>query len=316
MKHTAVAPGKLILSGEYAVVFGHPGIAIPAPLAMQVTFEERNESTLRLRSGQANKRINEQLVIKWLGISGGSAWEDYARKIILHLEQMHGSPFRGTVTIRNRLLLGKGMGSSTALVIGLTRALLGQSKRAEALAVEDAMNPGHSGIDFAVIWEEKPLYFRKGQPPQTITLPKDILRGALLVDTGTPNEATPELVAWVQERSEDPRIKQALIAIGKCTDRLRKGEDIRTVFHDHHKAQVTLGVVPAAVQTMIKEIERLGGAAKVLGAGGRTPLRSFGASEGQAGGGGTVLALHKNTDLILPVIRKLARGVLPLIATT
>jgi len=292
MKYSSVAPGKIILSGEYAVVFGYPGIAVPAPLAMQVTFEESN-SRLETR--------DSQLRLKWLGISGGEAWEDYARRIILHLERDR-APFRGTVTIRNRLLLGKGMGSSTALVIGLTRVLLGSQKRAEALAVEDLMNPGHSGIDFAVIWEEKPLYFRKGQPPQTITLPKDILRGALLVDTGTPKEATPELVAWAQERSEDPRIKQALITIGKCTDRLRKGEDIRTVFRDHHKAQVALGVVPALVQTMIKEIERLGGAAKVLGAGART------------GGGGTVLALHKNTDLILPVIRKHARGVLPLLS--
>jgi len=294
MKHTAVTHGKIILTGEYAVVFGHPGIAVPAPLAMQVTFEE-SSSQLTAHSSQ--------LRLKWLGISGGEPWEDYAQKIILHLEQNAALSFRGTLTIRNQLPLKKGMGSSTALVIALTRVLLGPQKRAEALAIEDAMNPGHSGIDFAVIWEEIPLYFRKGQEPQVITLPQDILRGALLVDTGTPNEATPELVAFVKERSEDPRVKQALINIGKCTERLRKGEDIRSVFRDHHRSQVALGVVPKPVQTLIAEIERLGGAAKVLGAGGKT------------GGGGTVLALHKNPDLILPVIRKNARSFLPLLLT-
>lgn len=299
MKHTAVAPGKIILTGEYAVVFGHPGIAVPAPLAMQATFEENPAS--------------RALTLKWLGISGGAVWEDYARRIILHLEQDSAS-FRGTLTIRNQLPLKKGMGSSTALVIALTRVLLGPQKRAEALAVEDQVNPGHSGIDFAVIWEEKPIFFRKGSEPQPITLPRDLLRGALLVDTGTPNETTPELVAWVKERSEDPRVKSALQAIGRCTERLKKGEDIRTVFRDHHRAQVALGVVPKPVQVLIKEIERLGGAAKVLGAGGKTPLRSFGASEGQAGGGGTVLALHKNPDLILPFARKHSQGVLPLFA--
>lgn len=291
MKQTAVAHGKIILTGEYAVVFGHPGIAVPAPLAMQVTFEESNRKSPIEKS---------PITLKWLGISGGEAWEDYARKIILHIEQQAAMSFRGTLTIRNQLPLKKGMGSSTALVIALTRVLLGKKKRAEALMIEDAMNPGHSGIDFAVIWEEKPIYFRKGQEPQIITLPSDLLRGALLVDTGTPNETTPELVAWVKERTDDPRVKQALIAIGKCTERLRKGEDIRTVFRDHHRSQVALGVVPKPVQTLINEIERLGGAAKVLGAGGRT------------GGGGTVLALHKNPDLILPVLRKNARAVLPL----
>jgi len=302
MKHTAVAHGKIILTGEYAVVFGHPGIAVPAPLAMQVTFEE-NPS-------------NRGLTLKWLGISGGATWEDYAQKIILHLEQAQNTSFRGTLTIRNQLPLKKGMGSSTALVIALTRVLLGKQKRAEALAIEDAMNPGHSGIDFAVIWEEQPLYFRKGQDPQIVTLPKDLLRSALLVDTGTPGQTTPELVAWVKERAEDPRVKQALINIGKCTERLRKGEDIRTVFRDHHRSQVALGVVPKPVQTLIAEIERLGGAAKVLGAGGRTPLRSFGASAGQAGGGGTVLTLHKNPDLILPVIRKQRFPFLPLLRSS
>ncbi|MDD4287586.1 MAG: hypothetical protein PHO20_00150 [Candidatus Peribacteraceae bacterium] len=286
MKYSSVAHGKIILTGEYAVVFGHPGIAVPAPLAMQATFEENAAS--------------RDLTLKWLGISGGEAWEDYARKIILHVEQAKSASFRGTLTIRNQLPLKKGMGSSTALVIALTRCLLGQGKRIEALAIEDAMNPGHSGIDFAVIWEERPLYFRKGQEPQVITLSPHLLRGALLVDTGTPDQTTPELVSWVKERTDDPRVKQALINIGKCTERLRKGEDIRTVFRDHHRSQVALGVVPKPVQILIKEIERLGGAAKVLGAGGRT------------GGGGTVLALHKNPDLILPVIRKNARGFLPL----
>ncbi|MFA5272685.1 MAG: hypothetical protein WC353_00835 [Candidatus Peribacter sp.] len=293
MKHTAVAHGKIILTGEYAVVFGHPGIAVPAPLAMQATFEKNSGASA--------------LTLKWLGISGGEAWEDYARKIILHVEQENSASFRGIVTIRNQLPLKKGMGSSTALVIALTRVLLGPQKRAEALAIEDAMNPGHSGIDFAVIWEERPLYFRKGQEPQVITLPKDLLRGALLVDTGTPNESTPELVAWVRERSEDPRTQRVMLRalgdIGKCTERLRKGEDIRTVFRDHHRAQVALGVVPKPVQVLIREIERLGGAAKVLGAGGKT------------GGGGTVLALHKNPDLIRPVIRKNAQSFMPLLPT-
>ncbi len=287
MKHTAVAHGKIILTGEYAVVFGQPGIAVPAPLAMQATFEENP--------------ANRILTLKWLGISGGEIWEDYARKIILHIEQAQNASFRGTLTLRNQLPLKKGMGSSTALVIALTRTLLGPQKRAEALAIEDAMNPGHSGIDFAVIWEEKPLYFRKGQEPQIIMLPPDLLRGALLVDTGTPDQTTPDLVAWVKERTDDPRVKQALISIGKCTERLRKGEDIRTVFRDHHRSQVALGVVPKPVQTLVAEIERLGGGAKVLGAGGKT------------GGGGTVLALHKNTDLILPVIRKQRYPFLPLL---
>ncbi|MFH0769932.1 MAG: hypothetical protein V1926_00990 [Candidatus Peregrinibacteria bacterium] len=211
---------------------------------------------------------------------------------------MHG-PFHGTLTIKNHIPLKKGMGSSTALVVAITRCLLGQGKRAEALAIENQVNPGGSGIDFEVIWTEKPILFRKDTEPKPIALPADLLKNALLIDTGEPNETTPELVAWVKGRAEDPRVKQALMMIGKCAERLQKGEDIRTVLRDHHRAQIALGVVPKPVQMLIKEIERLGGAAKVLGAGGKS------------GGGGIIWAIHKNPILILPFIRKHAQSVLP-----
>ncbi|MDD5469880.1 MAG: hypothetical protein PHO92_03755, partial [Candidatus Peribacteraceae bacterium] len=71
---------------------------------------------------------------------------------------------------------------------------------------------------------------------------------------------------------------------------------------EHHRAQVAIGVVPKAVQTMFAEIEKVGGAAKVIGAGGKT------------GGGGMVLAVHKNLDLITSIARKNRYPLLPLSA--
>lgn len=288
MRHTSFAPGKIIVSGEYAVVFGEPGIAIPAPIGIRATFVENLKK--------------DHLKIDWRGIKGNDEWDLYLRRIVGLLEQGR-SPFRGTLTIMNQLPLQKGLGSSTALVIAVSRVLIGKGKEAEALAVEDQMNPGHSGIDFAVIWEAKPLLFRRGQSP--IPLKGKILDPvhALLIDTGKPNEPTPELVAGVKARAEDdPRIRQAIKTIGKCTERIRKGEDLRKVFKDHHRAQVALGIVPKAVQTMIAEIEKVGGAAKVIGAGGKT------------GGGGMVLAMHKNLDLITSIARKNRYPLLPLSA--
>lgn len=294
-RHTSFAPGKIIVSGEYAVVFGEPGIAIPAPIGIRATFVEDTKK--------------DHLDVKWLGIKGNDEWDLYLRRIIGLLEQGR-PPFCGKLTIVNQLPLQKGLGSSTALVIAVSRALIGKGKKAEALAVEDAMNPGHSGIDFAVIWQGRPLLFRLGNPPSP--LQEKILdpTHAMLIDTGKPNEPTPELVADVKARAEeDPRIRQAIKTIGKCTERIRKGEDLRTVFKDHHRAQVALGVVPKAVQTMITEIEHLGGAAKVIGAGGRTG--GGGLAHRSLGGGGMVLAVHKNLDLITPIARKNRFPLLP-----
>ncbi|NLG07192.1 hypothetical protein GX553_01915, partial [Candidatus Peribacteria bacterium] len=191
---------------------------------------------------------------------------------------------KGKLSVVNQLPLRKGMGSSTTLVIAVTRALLGQDCRAQALAVEDAVNPGNSGLDFAVIWEGKPVLFRKNTEPQPMNLPANLLENAMLIDTGTPNEATPELIAWVRDREQE--LLPHLETIGECTERLATGENLQNVLHKHHRAQVALGVVPEAVQELIAEIERAGGAGKVLGAGART------------GGGGIVLALGNKEELI------------------
>ncbi|MBU0767131.1 hypothetical protein KKF55_05145 [Patescibacteria group bacterium] len=266
MTNRGSASGKIILTGEYAVVFGFSGIAIPSPLRMDVTFEE--------------DRSFDAISINWEGAKTDDQWNAYLQDILNAIQKFKGKLFQGRLKITNELPLGKGMGSSTSLVIAVSRCLLGAEYRTEALAIEDKMNTGHSGIDFNVIWEEKPLLFKKGEEPQEIDLPEDILKNAVLIDTGKPNETTAELVEYISlRRIGDSKITDALEKIGQCTDRLIKGEPLQKILPDHHRAQVALGIVPEEVQKLIEEIEDIGGAAKVLGAGAKT------------GGGGMVLAI-------------------------
>ena len=264
MKKAGSACGKAILSGEYAVVFGYPGIATPVNLGIDVEWGEKT-------SGGINMELDEH--------SERDGMRFYVEKILDSLGKHHG-----TLNIRSSIPIGRGMGSSTALVIAITRSILGEGCKAEALKIEDTVNPGHSGLDFAVIWSGKPVLFRKGTAPQQIQIKGDLLKGACLIDTGKPNEATPELVAWVKSRAEE--LDAPIKMIGNCTERLIAGEDFRLIVHDHHKAQVQLGVVPENAQRLIEAIEKEGGSAKVLGAGGRT------------GGGGMVLALGIGAEVL------------------
>lgn len=256
MQSEARVHGKIILSGEYAVVFGYPGIAVPSKERMSVAFQKMQAVHIDWKAEQENK-----------------PWISYARKVAESIEEKTG--VRGLYVIKNHIPLGKGMGSSTALVIAMCRAAAASEEVARA--VEEEINPGNSGIDFAVIWKNKPVLFQRGKESQEIDLPA-VLEGTELIDAGTPAEQTPELVAWVKEKKDEPQIHKALETIGQCTERILRGEDINAVIRDHHRAQVALGVVPPETQKLIAAIEAHGGAAKVIGAGSRT------------GGGGMVLA--------------------------
>ena len=260
MIRSSFAPGKIILSGEYAVLFEYAGIAVPSSRGLRVVFDEDSH--------------RKNIQIRWEGVHGESP-RAYAEKIVALCQKR--VECRGKLIIHGDLPLGKGMGSSTALVIAIARALLGENAREGASTIEDTLNPGNSGFDFASIWEGAPILFRKDTSPRTIHLPGELLRETLLIDTGLPSQSTTELVAWMRGREKE--IRQALEVIGKCTDRLMQNESLNLVMRDHHKAQVALGVVPSIARELIAAIEQTGGSAKVVGAGSRN------------GGAGMVLAI-------------------------
>ena len=256
---TSFAPGKIILSGEYGVLFGRAGIAVPSRLGVRATFDK--------------DPVLGRTEIRW---EGNEQWLPYVERIVGACKEKK-SDLGGRLTVKSDVPVGKGMGSSTALIIAVARALLGEDSREAAAKIEDTLNPGHSGFDFAAIWENAPILFSTSAGARRTDLSRELLQRAILIDTGLPGESTTELVAWM--RGREAEIRGSLDTIGDCTGRLMQGEPLGIVMRDHHKAQVALGVVPAGVQELIADIEKVGGTAKVIGAGSR------------AGGAGMVLAL-------------------------
>ena len=109
-----------------------------------------------------------------------------------------------------------------------------------------------------------------------------------LIDTGKPEQATPELVEWTTSRKDS--LEESFKVIGRCTERVIGGEDLEEIIKDHNKAQIKLGVVPKNVQELIESIETSGGYAKVIGAGGKT------------GGAGMVLVIIDNFEALSSII--------------
>jgi len=275
-RKVAHACGKIIVSGNTSNAFGKRALAVPVNMHITVTWDK-------------SEKPQEGLRIVWAGQREDGVWLTTAQKISKLIEARVG-PLSGKLTIHNTLPLGKGMGSSTAIVVALARCFLGENCKDEALAIEDIINRGHSGIDFAAIWEERPIVITRDTYEFT-DLPKGLQHG-FLIDTGLPAEPTSIIIRRLKERVPREKILMDSIAtIGNCTERLLSGEDPLTVLPDHHRGQVSLGVVPPRVRSLIEKIEQSGGAAKAARPG------------GGSGGVGMVFAVHPKVKVLKRVLR-------------
>jgi mevalonate kinase len=267
----AHACGKIIVSGNISNSYGKRALAVPVDMHITAMWDTSENNRQGLR-------------IVWAGRKEDGVWLTTVRKIIKLIEVRLGC-LSGRLTIRNTIPLGKGVGSSTAIVVALARCFFGKNCKDEALAIEDIINKGHSGVDFAAIWEERPILI-KGGKYEFIDLPKQLQHG-FLVDTGRPVVPTSVILQRLKKRSQsEKRLRDSLETIGNCTERLLSGEDPLTVFPDHHRGQVGLGVVPPRVRKLIEMIEQSGGAAKAARSGGDT------------GGVGMVFAVHPKIEIL------------------
>ncbi len=141
------APGKVILLGEHAVVYGQPALAAALPLGVTVRATRREAGGVVLRSGQEDERVREaaQLVARACGVGA----------VELELE--------------GELPVGSGLGSSAALSVALVRALGGPRSGEEAFALaqkcEAIFHGTSSGVDVAVSLAGGLLRFQRGEPP-------------------------------------------------------------------------------------------------------------------------------------------------------
>jgi mevalonate kinase len=269
------ACGKIILSGNTANRFGRRALAVPVDMYITATWDKSDNT-------------QEGLRVVWPGQKEDDLSLATARKITKLIEAQIG-PLSGKLSIRNTLPLGKGMGSSTAIVVALARCFLGENCKEEALAIEDIINKGHSGLDFAAIWEERPILIKKDSYEFT-ELPKGLQHG-FLVDTGLPAEPTSMIVRRLKERLPGEKALMDYVeTIGNCTERLLSGEDPLTVFPDHYTGLVKLGVIPPRVRLLIEKIQRSGGAAKAA---------RFGA---ESGGAGMVFAVHPKVNVLKKIV--------------
>jgi mevalonate kinase len=159
----ASVPGKVILFGEHAVVYGQPAIAVPVT-------EVRAEAYVETGSpGQGTILVTADLG-RQMVVREAPDGDPLARIVRLTLQAVHSDPDPDlTVTVTSTIPIARGMGSGAAVSTAIVQALsrhLGQWLPSRAISdlvyqTEVIYHGTPSGIDNTVVAFQKPVYFIK-----------------------------------------------------------------------------------------------------------------------------------------------------------
>lgn len=268
------APGKVILFGEHAVVYGRPAIAAPVTQvkATAVVRPALAGSGLTLIASDLKQQIT-------LATAPGD--EPLAAAARLTLAHLRAHEPDATLIIRSTIPIASGLGSGAAVSTALVRALAGflghKLPPAEVsrlvFEVEKIHHGTPSGIDNTVVAYGKPIYFVREQPIERLKIgcPFTLLIG----DSGVPSP-TGKIVARVRRAwQREPAHYDALFdRIGDIADEARQAledgdiEALGSLMDENHELLSELGVSSSRLDDLVNA-SRLAGAlgAKLSGAG-------------------------------------------------
>lgn len=265
------APGKIILSGEHAVVAGHLAIAVAVDRGTTVGLAPCTGPTTIVAADISDDRL--QRAVDAL-LPPGLA-----------------------VTIRTDLPVGRGMGSSAALSVALVRAsaaLRGEVASfdecyARGFVAERIFHGDPSGVDHTVSALGGGIRYRRGASMVPFEPPPLRL---VVMDSGTAGD-TAVLVAGVAAL---PDSAARLAEIGAITEQVSAALDagappsvLGPLLTENHRLLQGIGVSTPALDALVDA---------ALSAG------AHGAKLAGAGGGGIVIALVEDSQ---PVIRAASR---------
>ena len=265
------APGKIILFGEHAVVYGKPAIAIPVSGMRASAWSESSENGLTINALDLGQKFNLK--------SENNQFSVLAQSI---LAKNNDNEPNLTINLSSKLPQGSGMGSSAATSTAVCRALSGYlgidlAENEISELVFDAEKIVHgtpSGIDNTVVAYEMPVYFIKGEKHETFEPGKEFF--LVIGDTGI-EASTKETVCNVRKSWEkEPGLMNGYFdEIERVTENgkkaIEKGDEkmVGEIMDKNHDLLNSIGVGHDELEKLI-DIAKDGGAlgAKLTGGGG------------------------------------------------
>lgn len=286
----ACAPGKIILSGEHAVVYGAPALALAVDRHMRIRYQPDQLPRL---SWHTRERTHELGLDKLAGLRRrlDNHFERYLRgelPITRILKKPAELAFyaidmarvlsgldihpRGSLSIDSDIPIGAGMGSSAALIAALLK-LFGHFDSQDELIrqvryCERLQHGRGSMIDAAAVCSGGLVMLQDEQVSHLPLAAEGLGPGWFWLFTGTPACSTGACVDEVRRNFGGSEIWSEFADLtGHIGQALLHGAPPAGLIRANHRLLSRIGVVPAGLQRFAEQVEQRGGAAKVCGAG-------------------------------------------------
>lgn len=273
----ATAPGKIILFGEHAVVYGRPAIAVPV---LQVRAKATVSFDLRSAPGKVTLRAPDIGLVSTL--SDLPENHPLAAVLLKAAAAMNLSHIPAcTIQVTSNIPIAGGMGSGAAVSVAILRAfstalghpLSDEQVSAIAYEVEGIHHGTPSGIDNTVITYARPVYFVKGKTMETLQVksPFNLVIGDTGIQSPTADVVNDVQQAWSKARDEYESLFEAVGSIARSARAVietGRNDSLGSLMNENHALLKKMGVSSAALDRLV-EAARAGGAlgAKLSGAG-------------------------------------------------
>lgn len=307
-KITYSAPGKIHFLGEHTVVHGKPALLAATNLRINVTISSLGKSEKALGDSSEEMKKLRQTV-------------ENVIKLKFKIKKIPSYK----ADIKSQIPIGAGMGSSASSSSAYLASLLTFLKfdwdlnliNELAYECDKVFNGNPSGgdnttvVNGGFIWYRKEADYLKTFSKLPFNLHKNI-SNFVLINSGKPHETTAEMVAKVRTKLYNPRSKSnsglsihfqpRVVKLFDHQEQLVKDLSLALkegnadllikVIKLGEKNLEKLGVVGNKAKSIIRKVEKIGGAAKIMGGG------------GVSDGSGMLLTYHKDFKKLDELVKK------------
>jgi mevalonate kinase len=271
----ASAPGKIILFGEHAVVYGQPALAVPVT---QVEAEVRVDKIFSsgIRINAPNIQLNEKL-------DALPTTHPLAATVLNTLHALQADSLSHVaVLVRSSIPVASGLGSGAAVSVAMIRALakyldkeITDEQVSElAFETEKLYHGTPSGIDNTVVTYAKPVYFVKDQPIEVLKVKYPFM--IVIGDTGIPASTKAAVRdVRIQHHKRPDRYETLFAAIGSIATTARQlieggmPESLGPLMDENHAMLRNMNVSSPELDHLVEAAREAGALGAKISGGGR-----------------------------------------------